>query len=367
MNERPLRVPENLACRIPAFVRSSCAAVLLALLPSAAAQAQAGNNSIEQFYKGRAVTLLVATSPGGRYDVNARLIARHIGPFIPGHPTVVVQNLPGGGGLVLGNRLFNATQRDGSIIAVMQPGTPQVAIQGDPHAKFDPLAFTWLGSLSSFADDADLLILAPRHRAKTAADLKNPDMRATLGSGTPGSTNLTFALLARDVLGFNLNIVRGYPGAPALSLGMQRGEVDGQVVLMSSLKATQRHLWDSKAFVPIVAFGRLKRSADLPDVPSARELVSDAESMAIIDFAELSFFMSLPLLAPPEIPPERAAALRGAFMAMTQDQAFRDEAIKAQIDLSPIDGNAVMTLLRKAVATPKNVITRYNEIVPLGN
>jgi tripartite-type tricarboxylate transporter receptor subunit TctC len=363
-----VRTPTTPASRIRTMrIHNGFAAALLALVFPSVPHAQPINTPVEQFYKGRTVTLLVATSPGGRYDVNARLIARHIGPFIPGHPTVVVQNLPGGGGLVLGNRLFNTTQRDGSFIAVMQPGTPQVAIQGDPHAKFDPLAFTWLGSLSSFADDADLLILAPRHPAKTAADLKKPDMHATLGSGTPGSTNLTFALLARDVLGFNLNIVRGYPGAPSLSLGMQRGEVDGQVVLMSSLKATQRHLWDSKAFVPIVAFGRLRRSADLPDVPTARELVSDADALAIIDFAELSFFMSLPLLAPPEIPPERAAALRAAFMAMTQDLAFRDEATKAQIDLSPIDGDAVMTLLRKAVATPKNVIARYNEIVPLGN
>jgi tripartite-type tricarboxylate transporter receptor subunit TctC len=357
-------MPEN---RVRAtYILGICVGALLAPLSPVASSAQPNSVSAEQFYKGRTVSLLVATSPGGRYDVNARLIARHIGPFIPGHPAVVVQNLPGGGGLVLANRLFNRAERDGSIIAVVQPGTPQVAIQGDPNARFDPLAFTWLGSLSSFADDADLMILSPRHPAKTAADLKQPDVRATLGSGTPGSTNLTFALIGRDVLGLNLNIVRGYPGAPALSLGMSRGEVDGQVVLMSSMKATQRHLWDSKEFVPIVAFGRLTRSPELPDVPTARELASDADSLATLDFAELSFFMSLPLLAPPNIPPERAAALRTAFMAMTQDQAFRDEAIKAQIDLSPIDGEAVMTLLRKAVATPKSVIARYNEIVPLG-
>jgi tripartite-type tricarboxylate transporter receptor subunit TctC len=348
------------------FIRALCIAGLFTPLFSPTLLAEPNNASVVQFYKNRTISLLVATSPGGRYDVNARLIARHIRPFIPGRPTVVVQNLPGGGGLVLANRLFNRSERDGSIIGVMQPGTPQVAIQGDPNARFDPLGFTWLGSLSSFADDADLLILRPLHKAKSAADLRKPDMRAVLGSGTPGSTNLTFALIARDVLGLNLDIVRGYPGAPKLSMGMQSGEVDGQVVLMSSMKATQRYLWDSKEFVPILAFGRLKRSPELPDVPTARELVSDAESLATLDFAELAFFMSLPLLAPPDIPPERAAALRDAFMAMTRDEAFRDEAIKAQIDLSPIDGDAVIALLRRAVATPKNVIARYNDIVPLG-
>jgi tripartite-type tricarboxylate transporter receptor subunit TctC len=339
----------------------------LACLTLGPAAAQSDGQSVEQFYKNRVVTLMVATSPGGRYDFNARMIAKHLGPFIPGNPKVVVQNLPSGGGLTLANRFYNIAERDGSIIGVMQPGTPQVAIQGDEHARFDPLGFTWLGSLSSFADDADLLILSPKFGAKNAADLRKPDVKATLGSGTPGSTNLTFALIARDVLGLNLNIVRGYPGAPRLHLAMESGEVDGQVVLMSSIKATKPQIWAERKFVPIVAFGRVTRSPELPDVPTARELAAgDPKGLAILDFAELPFFMSLPLLAPPNIPADRAAALKAAFMAMTKDEAFRQDAIKAEIDLSPIDGDAVVALLRKAVATPKDVIARYNEIVPLG-
>jgi tripartite-type tricarboxylate transporter receptor subunit TctC len=190
---------------------------------------------------------------------------------------------------------------------------------------------------------------------------------ATLGSGTPGSTNLTFALMAKDVLGLNLKIVRGYPGAPSLTLGMQSGEIDGQVVLLISLRATQRGMWESGQFRPLVQFGRVTRLPELPDVPTARELVASIDGAAMLDFAELPFFMSLPLLGPPQMHAERSQAIEAAFMAMTQDAAFREEALKLEIDLSPIDGAHVLDLLKKAASTPKAVIARYNEIVPTGN
>src|SRR3954451_5167791 len=116
-----------------------------ALLATAPAFAQ---GSVESFYHNRTITLLVATSPGGNYDLNGRLVARHLGRFIPGNPSVVVQNVPGAGGLLLANRLANTAERDGSMIAIMERGTPQVAYEGDPNARYDPLKFTWIGSLS---------------------------------------------------------------------------------------------------------------------------------------------------------------------------------------------------------------------------
>ncbi len=341
----------------------SVAAAVLAC----AGAARADDAAVEAFYKGKNVSILVATAPGGRYDVNARLIARHLTPHVPGKPTFVVQNTPGGGGLVLANRLYNTAERDGSILGVVQPGTPQVAIQGDPNAKFDPLKLTWIGSISSFAADADMLILNQKSPVQSALDLRKPGVSATLGAGTPGSTNLIFAQMAKDVLGLNLKIVRGYPGAPALSLGMQSGEIDGQVVLLSSLRTTQRAMWESKAVKPLVQFGRTTRLADLPDVPTGHELVTSPDGRALLDFAELPFFMSLPLVAPPDIPADRREALRKGLMAMTKDPAFVEEANKLEVDLSPISGEAVLELLRKAAATPKDVIARYNAVVPIGN
>ncbi len=319
--------------------------------------------SVEQFYKGRTVNLFVANQGGGRYDLNARLVARHLGRFIPGDPNVVVQNLAGGGGLVMANRMYNTADRDGATLAVLQPGAAQTAIQGVPTAKFDPTKFNWLGSVSSFGDDADLLIVSPRHKAQSAADLR-AGVSATLGSGTPGSTNLTFALIGRDVLGLDLRIVRGYNSAPFVP--MEAGEIDGQVVLMSSIKSTHPDLWRSQAFKALVQFGRSTRHPELPDTPTARELVTDPENMPLLEFAELAFFMSLPVIAPPGVPPDRLAALQQAFVAMTGDADFRREAEAMHVDLSPISGAQVLALIRKAAATPGKIIARYNEIVPPG-
>ena len=248
------------------------------------ARAQEANAAVERFYKGRTVNLFVANSGGGRYDLNARLVARHLGRFSPGEPTVVVQNLAGGGGLVMANRIYNTADRDGATIAVLQPGAAQTAIQGVPTAKFDPTKFNWLGSVSSFGDDADLLIVSPRHAAKSALDLRK-GLSATLGSGTPGSTHLTFALIGRDVLDLGLKIVRGYNTAPFVP--MEAGEIDGQVVLMSSIKSTHPDFWRAKSFTPLVQFGRVVRHPELPDVPTARELVVDPANAVHTDTSVL--------------------------------------------------------------------------------
>jgi tripartite-type tricarboxylate transporter receptor subunit TctC len=319
--------------------------------------------SVEQFYKGRTVTLIIPTSTGGINDLSGRLVAKHIGRFIPGEPNVVAQNIPAGGGLALANRFYNsAADRDGSVIAVIQRAIPQLAIQGDPEAKFDPQKLTWLGSLSSFADDAYMLVVNAAHPAKTAADLKKPGMSVKIGADAPGSTNLTFALIAKEVLGLQVEVLGGYSGAAVLSQGMQMGELDGQVIGLVSISANQGAMWTSKSVRPLIQFGRATRHAALPDVPTGRELTSDPKALALLEFAELPFFMALPFVAPPDLPADRAAALKSAFMAMVKDKDFLDDARKAKLDISPIDGEAVRQLLAKSAATPKDVIAHYNEI-----
>ncbi|MDB5507788.1 MAG: family tricarboxylate transporter, receptor protein [Hyphomicrobiales bacterium] len=330
--------------------------------PSSSAQ-----DSVEAFYKGRTVTLFVPTAPGGINDISARLTARHMGRFLPGAPNIVVQNIPGGGGLVAANRLYNTAERDGSVISIIQRGTMQLAIQGHANAKFDPMRFTWLGSLSSYEDDAYLLLVNADHPAKTAADLKKTGVVVKLGGDQPGSTNLTFAIIAKTVLGLNVDVVRGYPGAAPMFLAMQRGEIDGQVIGYHSVRAGQPHLWDNKKVRPLVQFGRVDRLSSLPDVPTGRELAPDARMRALLEFAELPFFMALPFLAPPDVPAERAAALQKAFMDMTRDADFKADAEKMKVDLSPIDGAAVKKLVAASTTTPKDVIALYNELVPVGN
>lgn len=336
------------------FVCGLC--VVLTAPHGAAAQ------SVEAFYKGRSVTMLVGTSPGGINDISARLVARHLSRFVPGGPSIVVQNNPGGGGLVTANRLYFNSEKDGSVLAKLERAVPQLAIQGNPNAQFDPAKFSWLGSLSSYADDAYLMLVNATHPAKTLADLKPPAPPLVLGADSSASSNLIFAVIAREVLGLNVNVVRGYTGAAPLFLAMQRGELDGQMVGLSSVRTGQRDLWSKKAFRPLMAFGRANRHADFPDMPTGRELARDPAALSLIEFAELPFFMALPFAAPPDIPADRAKALQTAFMAMCRDQAFVEEAEKLGIDMSPIDGAAILKLLAQTAATPKDVIARYNAV-----
>jgi tripartite-type tricarboxylate transporter receptor subunit TctC len=335
------------------------AGALLALGLAFPGQAQ----TVEQFYRGRTVPLLVGFAPGGINDISARLVARHLPRFIPGRPNIVVENQPGAGGLRTANHMYSIAPKDGSALAGLDRATPQLAIQGEAGAQFDPLKFTWLGSLSSYANDAYLLLVNASHPAHSVADLKKTGIVAKLGAVSAGSTNLSFALLAKEALGLNVDLVKGYTGAAPIFLAMQSGEVDGQVIGLASIRAGQPDLWNNHKVRPLVQFGRVSRLADLPDVPTGRELAISPEARALIEFAELPFFMALPFVAPPGLPADRAQALQSGFMAMTGDAGFLEEARKLSLDISPIDGDAIKALLVQSAATPKPVIAHYNAIV----
>jgi tripartite-type tricarboxylate transporter receptor subunit TctC len=333
-----------------------------ALTLGAMAMDQARAQSVEQFYKGRTITVLVGTSPGGINDISARLVAKHIGRFIPGNPNLVVQNNPGAGGVITANRLYHNAEKDGTVIAKFERAVPQLAIQGDPHAQYDPMKFLWLGSLSSYADDAYLLAINATNPIKSIEEISRGAKVLTIGADRSASSNLIFAIIAKEVLGLNINIVRGYTGAATVFLAMQRGEIDGQFVGFSAIKSGQRDLWTKRAFHMLMAFGRTARHPEFADIPIGREMTRDPNALALIDFAELPFFIALPFAAPPGLPPERAKALQDAFMAMCRDKAFVEEAEKIGIDMSPIDGDGVLKMLTKVAATPKDVIARYNAI-----
>ena len=337
---------------------------MLALVPAAAlGVAPAFAQQTTPFYKGRVITLMVPTSPGGINDISARLVAKYLPRCIPGAPNVNVVNTPGAGGLLLANNMYNTVPKDGLTIGIVERGTMQLAVQGDRNARFDPQKFTWLGSLSSYANDAYLFVVNSSYPAQTVADLKKPGPAAKIGGDQPGSTNLIFALISQKVLGLNIDVVRGYPGAAPMFVAMQSGELDGQVIGYGSVRAGQYALWFSHKLRPLVQFGREKRIADLPDVPTGRELAPNDSARALIEFAELPFFMALPFLAPPGVPADRAAALQEGFMKVASDPEFVKEAQRLNLDVSPIDGAGIQKLLVHAAATPRDIVDQYNKIV----
>jgi tripartite-type tricarboxylate transporter receptor subunit TctC len=347
--------------------RSASRGIVLALAGMAifsGSVAQA--DSVEDFYKNKRLTMIVSNDAGGINDIVGRLVARHIVKYIPGLPTSVVQNMPGAGGLTATNHMYNIAAKDGLTVAGITRSVPQFQILGDANARFDPLKFVWLGSTSSYAEDAYLLIVNTPHPAKTVADLKKPGIRIKVGTLGAATSNLVYAQIARDVLGLNVDIVSGYSGGAAIFLAMQRGEIDAQFAGLSTLTSGQKALWESKGVRPLAQFGRITRLAELSDVPLGRELTTDPKAQALIDFADLPFFMAQPFVAPPDIPADRATALQTAFMMAHRDPEFLAEAAKLGVEVSPISGERVSELLRKAAATPRDVIERYNAVVAAG-
>lgn len=342
-------------------LRIASAAALVALfacVPFATAQ------TVEQFYAGRSITLIVPFSPGGYYDVGGRIIGRHLGKHIPGKPGVVVQNQPSAGGIGLANRFAHSPDgRDGTLIGTLQRAIPQVALMGDPAVKYDPLKLTWFGSLSGYATDSYLMFVNSSHKVQKAAELRAGGLKAIMGANRSGSTNLMLALVARDVLKLNIDIVRGFPGANDITLAQQRGEVDGQLADLSVLKAGMGDMWTTGKVRPLVQFARTTRLPELPDVPTARELAGSDADRAVLSFAEMPFFMALPIAGPAEMAPDRAKAIASAFMAMGSDPEFVAEAKKIGYPGDLVDGARVVALIAEAAKTPPDVIARYKSIV----
>lgn len=317
----------------------------------------------EQFYAGHNVNVIVPYGPGGYYDIGARLMARYFGKHVVGHPTIVVQNQPSAGGIGLANRFASGADNDGTVLGILQRAVPQYAFVGYQSAKFDPLKLTWIGSLSSYAHDTYVLIMNATHPVKTVDQLRTTAIKTRLGSGRSGSANLLYALVAKDVLKINVDMVRGYEGTAPIFLAQQRGEVDGLFADFSTIQVVETEQWKTKQIVPVVQFGRKTRSPDVPDAPTARELLTDPDDLAFLDFAELPFFIALPVAGPAGIPPDRLKALRDGFMAMASDQGFIDEARKMNFEVSPIDGDQVTGAIEQASKATPEVKARFKALV----
>ena len=315
----------------------------------------AAADSVADFYKDKQITMIVGYGTGGGFDVYARMVARHIVRFIPGNPTAVVQNMPGAGSLRAVNHLYNLAPKDGTVMAHFSRNMPLLAVLGNnPNARFDPHKFTWLGSSSSFANDAYILVARTDSPVKTIEDARRPGgTPIVLGGSAPGSTSNDVPVILRDTIGLNYKLVAGYPDSAALFLATERGEVHGRMVDLSGVKAIKPHwLMPNAGYKVLVQFGRETRLAELADVPTARELALNPKARALIELTELPYKLSRPFAAPPGVPEDRARALQAAFMAAHKDPQFLADAAKANIDISPVGPEAVTSAIRQIEKAP---------------
>jgi len=345
---------------VPALRHRLASLAILAILflaVGAAGRAGAGS-AVGDFYAGRRITLIVGFGPGGGYDTAARLVARHIGRFIPGNPTVVVQTMAGAGSIRAANYLYQTAPKDGTVFGAIGSDVALIGLLGT-SVGFDPRKFTWLGSSSSFANDAYVLLVRADAAAHSLAEARRPGgPPLVLGGTNEGTRDGDVPKILRDALGLNIRQVLGYPDSPSLFLAVERGEVEGRTFDFSSIKAA-RPLWlrPNSGFHILLQFARITRHPELAEVPTARELVSSEEARALIALAEAPLTgMARPFVAPPDVPEDRASALQAAFLAAHRDPAFLAEAEKYGLDISPIGAAEVARAIERLAQAPPAVL-----------
>jgi tripartite-type tricarboxylate transporter receptor subunit TctC len=333
-----------------AGIFAACALAIAALLRPAAAQ------SLEEFYRGKNVTIAIGFSVGGGYDLYARLLARHIGKHIPGQPNVIAQNREGAGSQRATLYLYNAAPRDGTVIGAFSRSMAVAPLIAD--APFDATKLTWLGSIST---DVSVCMTWYTSPIKTFDDmLTTPFTMGGLGGGADPDI---FALMLRNMFGAKLKLVSGYPGTNDGTLAMERGEVSGMCGLSwSTVKARHMDWVKAKKVNLPVQFG-LQKEADIPDVPAVMDLVKGDEQTKMARLILAGQAMARPYAAPPGIPADRKKALIAAFEATMKDPEFLADAQKMQADVDPVTAADIEKLLAEIYATPKDIVAKAAKVI----
>jgi tripartite-type tricarboxylate transporter receptor subunit TctC len=322
--------------------------------------AATGPAAAEDFYQGKSINLIVGNNVGGGYDQYARLLARHMGKHIPGQPNFVVKNQPGASGMLMANAMYATVARDGLSIGLMARDNPIQPVLGNPAARFKPENFTWLGTSSRYEDDAFCLMIRSDAGVNNIEGLQTSERPAIFGGSAEGGSETDVVLIARDVFRLNLQLVRGYRTSPALTLAMERGEIEGRAITYSTVQKVMGDWLKEGKLRCLLQFGREARLAGLPNVPTARELVTTPDDKALIELVDIPFEMARPFIAPPGIPADRAAILKQAFMATQKDPEYLQEAKSMQLDISPLSGDEIAKIMTRIAYTAPGVIARYH-------
>ncbi len=327
---------------------------------------QARADAVSDFYKGKQINMIISYGPGGGYDTYARVLAQHMGKHIPGNPTIIPQNMPGAGSLKGANYIYNVAPKDGTAFGIFARNMPLVGLlKTNENVQFDPRKFTWLGSSSSFENDAYLLLVRKDAKVKSVDDARKPGgPPLILGSTAEGTSSDAMPVVLRDMLGFNLKAISGYTDSGQLFLAMERGEIEGRTVGLSAVRANKPDWIKPDGIMRVlVVFGLGTRYKDFPDAPTARELAKTPKDRALIEILELPYTLSRPFAAPPGLPPDRAKALQKAFMDTHKDPDYLKDAAKLGIDVSPIDGNEILKMIENIADVPPEQLKSVEKFV----
>jgi tripartite-type tricarboxylate transporter receptor subunit TctC len=325
---------------------------LVALLAAAPARAQ----TVEEFYAGRQVKLVVGSAGGGGYEFYSRAMAPFLSRHLPGHPLFVLQEMPGAAGMVAANYLYNIARQDGSEIGMVGRGTgiEPLLDPKDKGPRYAAQKFNWIGTPQQ---EVGVVLARATSGVATLADLKTHEL--VVSGTTSAAAPSYYPRLMNKLLGTRFKVVDGYKSSQEALLALERGEVDGHCSGSVSAPLLARiEPWVKAGTVRIIAQIGREKDPEFPDVPLALDLATNATDRQLMELALTQQTMAWPLVAPPGVPADRVAALRAAFDATMRDPDFLAEAARQKLVINPVGGARIAELLGDIYALPKDMLDR---------
>jgi tripartite-type tricarboxylate transporter receptor subunit TctC len=328
-----------------------------------ATAAPAGADPVADFYAGKQIRFIIRSGVGGSYDQYSRLLARHIGKHIPGNPSILPVNMPGGGGIRAATYVAKVAPQDGTILTMVSQGLPvDQALGLNPGFQADLREFPWIGNVSSSNQ-----VLVTWHTSPTQTLDRLMIRETVIGSSQAGSISIQMPAVLNNIIGTKIKIVFGYPDGKDINLAMERGEVEGRATNpWASYLATDPNYVQQKLIIPIIQMGMTKE-ADLPNVPLMRDLAKNPADQAVLDFMSKAVAVGRPIATTPGVPAEPVAALRKAFDETLKDPAFIQEAKTQRAEIQPMTGAQLAQIVRDVIDAPADLRERVKVVIQPNN
>jgi tripartite-type tricarboxylate transporter receptor subunit TctC len=317
------------------------------------------------YYQDKSIKIIVGFTSGGFYDRWSRLLARYVPKYIPGNPEMIVQNMPGAGGLIAANHVYSVAKPDGLTLGMLSYGMYLDQLVGRKEVQYDVRKFNWIGS----PERSDVLLYMRSDAPyKSLDDIRKATTPPKCGSTGTAGTDYILARLLEDTLGLKIETVLGYPGGSEIDLAVEKGEVQCRGLTAAPFFGREPFItWRKKNFVKVLVFGGQKRDERIPDTPTIYEIFdkqkTPEESRRVADVILRGGDFGRPWVAPPGTPKERVKILRDAYAKAMADPALLDEAKKGKMEVEPVSGEELQQLAVKMIAQPPGVIARVKKIL----
>jgi len=331
-------------------IGAACAAFGMA---ATAFSGAASADAVADFYKGKNVSIVIGYAPGGGADLFGRFMARHLGKFIPGQPNIIVQNMPGAGGLNAVNHVYNVARKDGSIITTMTSTLAIDPFLGNKKARWDTLKFNWIGSLTK---DPPGCLASARSGVKSIKEAR--EKQIIFGGSGPSALSSQHPTAMRNIFGLKIKVVTGYTGTASIRQAMETGEADaGCSIYASQAMGQLKGDIEAGRLVPIVQMGS-KKHPIFGDAPLVYDLARNDEERRLARFVYGLAELSRPVAVPPGVPAERVEALRNAFQQMVQSPEVAADAARLNIIIDPMNAKETAEVFREVLSTPREIVER---------